>query len=208
MHKIHFQDFRHRTRSQNLKSVVVRRGFTLTELLIVMAILVLLVSLIGPRLLGSKKKADINAVKTQIGMFQSALERYAVDMNKFPSSEEGLTALISRPSSDGSEASSADSSADSTADSGTSDEVTTDGTTSESGGQSWDGPYLKSETLPSDPWGKAYSYEFPPTHNKISLPDIWSFGPDGQENTDDDVVSWTGDGGEGSDQSSSGDSKE
>ena len=84
------------TRSQISKSNVVRSGFTLTELLIVMAILVLLVSLIGPRLLGSKQKADINAVKTQIGMFQSALERYAVDMNKFPATEEGLAALVSK----------------------------------------------------------------------------------------------------------------
>lgn len=200
MHKIQFQNFRHRTRSQDLKSVVVRRGFTLTELLIVMAILVLLVSLIGPRLLGSKKKADINAVKTQIGMFQSALERYAVDMNKFPSSEEGLAALISRPGLNGSDASSTDS--------GTSDDAPTESSSSESSAAPWDGPYLKTETLPSDPWGKPYSYEFPPTHNKINLPDIWSFGPDGQENTDDDVVSWTGNGGEGSDRSSSGDSKE
>lgn len=199
MHKIQFQKSKYRTQSRDLK-VVVRRGFTLTELLIVMAILVLLVSLIGPRLLGSKKKADINAVKTQIGMFQSALERYAVDMNTFPSSEEGLAALLALPSSDGSEASSEDS--------GTSDNATTEGTSSESSGTSWDGPYLKSETLPGDPWGKAYSYEYPPTHNKINLPDIWSFGPDGQENTEDDVVSWTGDGGDGSDRSSSGDSKE
>ncbi|MFO0060297.1 MAG: type II secretion system protein GspG, partial [Planctomyces sp.] len=82
---------------QKLTTGAVRHGFTLTELLIVMAILVLLVSLIGPRLLGSKQKADVNAVKTQIGMFQSALERYAVDMNKFPSTEEGLTALVSKP---------------------------------------------------------------------------------------------------------------
>lgn len=200
MHKIQFQNFRHRTRSQDLKSVVVRRGFTLTELLIVMAILVLLVSLIGPRLLGSKKKADINAVKTQIGMFQSAMERYAVDMNKFPSSEEGLAALISRPGLSGSDASSTDS--------GISDDAPTESSSSESSASPWDGPYLKTETLPSDPWGKPYSYEFPPTHNKINLPDIWSFGPDGQENTDDDVVSWTGNGGEGSDRSSSGDSKE
>ena len=98
------------TRSRISKSNVVRSGFTLTELLIVMAILVLLVSLIGPRLLGSKQKADINAVKTQIGMFQSALERYAVDMNKFPATEEGLAALVSKPSSDGSGSSSEDSS--------------------------------------------------------------------------------------------------
>ncbi len=89
----------------------VRTGFTLTELLIVMAILVLLVSLIGPRLLGSKQKADINAVKTQIGMFQSALERYAVDMNTFPSTEDGLQALVSKPGSAGDSSDSSDSEA-------------------------------------------------------------------------------------------------
>ena len=75
-----------------------RRGNTLV---LVTAILVLLVSLIGPRLLGSKQKADVNAVKTQIGMFQSALERYAVDMNKFPATEEGLNALVANPGAAG-----------------------------------------------------------------------------------------------------------
>ncbi len=181
------------TRSQISKSNVVRSGFTLTELLIVMAILVLLVSLIGPRLLGSKQKADINAVKTQIGMFQSALERYAVDMNKFPATEEGLAALISNPGTDGGSSSEDSSSSDS-------DSASTGG--DESGGN-WDGPYIKTEKLPADPWGKTYAYEYPPTHNKINVPDIWSYGPDGQENTDDDIVSWTGDG-----EGSSSDSKE
>ena len=186
------------TRSLIRKSDVVRGGFTLTELLIVMAILVLLVSLIGPRLLGSKQKADINAVKTQIGMFQSALERYAVDMNKFPATEEGLAALVSMPSSDGSGSSSGDSASSDTA------SADGDSSSSEGGGGNWDGPYIKTEKLPVDPWGKSYSYEYPPTHNKINVPDIWSFGPDGQESTDDDIKSWTGDGsGEGSEGSSS-----
>lgn len=173
-------------RNINLAKTV-RSGFTLTELLIVMAILVLLVSLVGPRLLGSKEKADINSVKTQIGMFQSALERYAVDINKFPSSEQGLAALIAEPAADS-------SGGDLEGDSGGSDlELEGD---EESGGSSsnWDGPYVKTETLPKDPWGNSYRYEFPATHNKMNVPDIWSLGPDGQENTEDDIVSWTGSG--------------
>jgi general secretion pathway protein G len=190
MQKFQLHTNHHATRSQR-----VRLGFTLTELLIVMAILVLLVSLIGPRLLGSKQKADINAVKTQIGMFQAALERYAVDMNRFPSTEEGLAALVSKPNADGSQSSS------DSADSG--DGAASDGEDSESGDATWDGPYLKTETLPSDVWGKPYAYEYPPTHNKMNVPDIWSHGPDGQENTDDDIVSWTGDGGDGEESSSS-----
>ncbi|MEZ6061822.1 MAG: type II secretion system protein GspG [Planctomycetaceae bacterium] len=172
---------------------IARGGFTLTELLIVMAILVLLVSLVGPRLLGSKQKADINSVKTQIGMFQSALERYAIDMNRFPSTEQGLTALVSVPSGD------TGSAGVSTSDSAV--ELEGDDATAAASGSQWDGPYLKTETLPRDPWGNSYRYEFPPTHNKMNQPDIWSFGPDGQENTDDDIVSWTGDGtaGDGAD---------
>lgn len=144
-----------------------RRGFTLTELLIVMAILVLLVSLVGPRLLGSKEKADINSVKTQIGMFQASLERYAIDMNRFPSTEEGLQALVEDPTQ---------------ADAGDEEGA---------GGSAWDGPYLKQTTVPKDPWNKSYAYEYPPTRSKGDLPEIWSFGPDGQEDTEDDVISWT-----------------
>jgi len=160
-----------------------RAGFTLTELLIVMAILVLLVSLVGPRLLGSKEKADVNSVKTQIGMFQSALERYAIDMNRFPSTEQGLAALIAEPAADADGGSFED------------DEPALEGTEDAAGGGSnWDGPYLRTETLPKDPWGNSYKYEFPATHNRINTPDIWSLGPDGQENSDDDIVSWTGDG--------------
>jgi len=172
---------------QTLTTDAVRRGFTLTELLIVMAILVLLVSLIGPRLLGSKQKADVNAVRTQIGMFQSALERYAVDMNRFPSTEEGLSALVSKPGDAGGSGSAGGESSEAGG-----GDATAAG--AEGAGGTWDGPYLKTETLPKDPWGNNYAYEYPPTHNRINVPDIWSWGPDGQENTDDDIVSWTGDG--------------
>lgn len=149
-----------------------RRGFTLTELLIVMAILVLLVSLVGPKLLGSKQKADINSAKTQIGMFQAALERYAIDMNRFPNTEEGLAALVSDPTQ-------------------------TEGQETGEGGSSWDGPYLKQSSIPKDPWNNPYAYEYPPTRSKGDLPEIWSFGPDGQEDTEDDIASWTGSDAEG-----------
>jgi general secretion pathway protein G len=151
-----------------------RRGFTLTEMLIVLAILVLLASLVGPRLLGSKKKADINATKAQIGMFQAALETYAVDLNRFPKTEEGLMALVSESAG------------------GDSAELDTGDAMDDESGSNWGGPYLKTTTLPKDPWGKSFKYEYPPTRSKGDMPEIWSLGPDGEEGTDDDVVSWTG----------------
>ncbi len=171
------------TKNKTLRKRV-HRGFTLVELLIVMAILVLLVSMVGPRLLGSKAKADISAVKTQIGMLQAALERYAIDMNTFPSKEQGLQALITEPTADSLGGEGGDSGEDLALEGEEGD--------SEGGGSNWDGPYLKADTLPKDPWGNKYGYEFPPTHNKQGIPDIWSFGPDGQENTEDDITSWGG----------------
>lgn len=51
----------------------------------------------------------------------------------------------------------------------------------------WKGPYLKKKPL--DPWGRAYVYKFPGSHNPDSY-DIYSFGKDGQEGGGDDVVNW------------------
>jgi hypothetical protein len=57
---------------------------------------------------------------------------------------------------------------------------------------------VNQDSIPKDPWGNDYQYEYPPTHGKGDYPDIWSFGPDGQDGTDDDIVSWSGtDGGKG-----------
>ncbi|MFH1921441.1 MAG: type II secretion system major pseudopilin GspG [Planctomycetota bacterium] len=53
----------------------------------------------------------------------------------------------------------------------------------------WFGPYLDSQVVPKDPWGNVYQYEYP-SKNQELWPDIWSFGPDGQDGTDDDVGNW------------------
>lgn len=74
-----------------------RRGLTLLELMIVLIILVGLIALVGPRLLGSQKKADIRTAQVQIGNLVSALKMYAVDMKTYPSTEDGLQMLIKSP---------------------------------------------------------------------------------------------------------------
>ena len=75
----------------------VHRGLTLLELMIVLIILVGLIAIVGPRLLGSQKKADIRTAQVQIGGLVSALKMYAVDMKSFPLTEEGLELLVSAP---------------------------------------------------------------------------------------------------------------
>ncbi len=74
-----------------------RHGLTLLELMIVLIILVGLIAIVGPRLLGSQKKADIRTAQVQIGGLASSLKMYAVDMKSFPLTEEGLDVLISPP---------------------------------------------------------------------------------------------------------------
>jgi general secretion pathway protein G len=53
----------------------------------------------------------------------------------------------------------------------------------------WKGPYLEKDTIPVDPWGKPYVYEFPGKHNPTSF-DIYSMGPTGQGGND-AIGNWT-----------------
>ena len=53
----------------------------------------------------------------------------------------------------------------------------------------WKGPYLKSD-VPVDPWQKPYVYSCPGTHNPTGY-DLYSFGPDGLDGTDDDITNWS-----------------
>ena len=149
-----------------------RRGFTLMEMLIVLAILVMLVALVVPRFLGAQKKADRQATKVQVEAFRGALERYALDTRTYPATEQGLQALLSPP------ADSADS--------------------EESGVSGWEGPYLNKNEIPKDPWGHEFQFVYPPERGSADFPDIWSYGPDGEDNTEDDICTWsTSSGGEG-----------
>jgi general secretion pathway protein G len=147
-----------------------KSGFTLLEMLIVLGILVMLIALAAPRFLGAQKKADIQTAKTQIGLFRGALERYALDMKTFPTTEQGLEALIGPPAA--------------------AESTTAEGTPSSGVAGKWDGPYLNVSEIPLDPWGNPYQYRYPPERGTTDFPDIWSFGPDGQDNTEDDICSW------------------
>lgn len=74
-----------------------RAGFTLMELLLVMAILVILLSLVAPRFMNTQSKANIGAAKSQIGLFKTPLLMYQQSLNKFPTTEQGLVALVEAP---------------------------------------------------------------------------------------------------------------
>lgn len=74
-------------------------GFTLVELLVVLAIIGLLLAVGTPQVLKYLSSAKVDAAKTQISNFESALELYFIDNGNYPSDQEGLDSLVRKPSS-------------------------------------------------------------------------------------------------------------
>ncbi len=73
------------------------RGFTLIELMVVISILAILAALIAPSLLGTKEDALRTQAKVQIGNLEQALKLFYIDNGFFPTTEQGLLALIEAP---------------------------------------------------------------------------------------------------------------
>lgn len=71
-------------------------GFTLIELLVVLAILTMLAGLVGPRVLGMLGGAKSKTAAVQIADIEKGLELFKLDVGRFPTSEEGLDALVNR----------------------------------------------------------------------------------------------------------------
>jgi general secretion pathway protein G len=126
-------------------------------MLVVITIIALIMSLVGPRVLNYLSEAKAKTAKIQVESLASALDLYFLDAGRYPATSEGLNALV-QPSGD-------------TA--------------------TWNGPYLKGNTVPNDPWGRPYLYRSPGQHGPY---DIVSYGADGQEGgtgAAGDITSWT-----------------
>jgi general secretion pathway protein G len=74
-----------------------RRGFTLLELLVVIVIIGLLAGYVAPRYFAQVGKSEVQVAKAQIDSLEKALDQFRLDNRRYPSSEEGLGALVARP---------------------------------------------------------------------------------------------------------------
>ena len=127
-------------------------GFTLIELLLVLVILAVLAAVVVPKFTGRSEQARVAAARADIAAIELQLDAFEIDAGRYPTTEEGLAALVTPPQSV----------------------------------RAWNGPYLK-KGLPVDPWGRPYVYRFPGQFN-VGSPDVFSYGPDGNEGGGDDVT--------------------
>ncbi len=78
-------------------------GFTLIELMLVLVILATLSAIVLPKLTGHSQRAKITAAKTQISQLDVALDAFEIDLGRYPTTVEGLRALVEKPTSDSTE---------------------------------------------------------------------------------------------------------
>jgi len=83
---------------KDLKPKMKQKGFTLLEIMVVIVILGVLAAMVVPNLIGNKDKADVQKVKSDIIALENALDMYKLDNSVYPTTDQGLEALVSEPS--------------------------------------------------------------------------------------------------------------
>lgn len=136
-----------------------REGFTLMEVLLVLVILVVMGSLATVYLRGTREKSFAKMAEAQINAFKTSITEYDMDMNGYPTTSQGLQALVEPPS----DLKNPDKWTNPYLDVSVKD------------GQ---------RSVPLDPWDNPYQYELVDSDTYR----IWSWGPDGVDGTEDDIT--------------------
>ncbi len=136
------------------------RGFTLIELMVVMIILATLITIVAPRFLGEPEKARRLKATVTIANLETAVKTYYLDNGFYPSTDQGLEALVQKPSTDPVPA------------------------------KYREGGYLEKGKVPLDPWGRDFIYLSPGLHGEFDIVSYGSDGVEGGEGKDADVESW------------------
>lgn len=142
------------------KRVADHRGFTLIELMVVIVILGILAGLIVPRIMSRPEQAKRLKARMQIESIATALKLYKLDNGMYPSTDQGLQALVEQPSS---------------------------GNSPKNWRK---GGYLEKGKVPSDPWGNDFVYLSPGIHDDFDIISYGADGTAGGEDNDADINSW------------------
>jgi len=137
-----------------------KRGFTLIEILVVVFILALLAALVGPKVIGRTDDAKIAEAKIQIKNLETALKLYKLDNGFYPTTEQGLEALVKKP------------------------------TSAPIPERYREGGYLEKRSIPKDPWGNPYIYVSPGSHGDFDISSYGADGKPGGDGKDADINNW------------------
>ncbi|RZB34724.1 MAG: general secretion pathway protein G [Desulfobacteraceae bacterium Eth-SRB1] len=146
----------------NTKILLIKnnRGFTLIELMVVIVILGILAGLIVPRIMSRPEEARQAKARIQIESLETALKLYKLDSGSYPSTEQGLQALVEAP------------------------EVGNLPVKWREGG------YLEKGKVPKDPWNNEYIYLCPGTHDDFDLISYGADGEPSGEEKDRDITNY------------------
>lgn len=135
-------------------------GFTLIEIMVVIVILALLAALVGPRIIGRTDDAKIADAKVQIKHIETGLKLYKLDSGIYPSTEQGLQALVEKPA------------------------------TGQIPNNWRAGGYLESKSVPQDPWKNDYIYLSPSEHGDYEICSYGADKVKGGEGINADICNW------------------
>lgn len=142
------------------KNITNARGFSLIELMVVIVILGILAGMIMPKFMGRTDDAKGVKAKVDMASLDTALKLYKLDNGEYPTTEQGLRALIEPPDKEG-------------------------GTENwKKGG------YLEKQILPKDPWERDFIYLSPGAHGDYDIISYGADGVPGGEDKNKDIKSW------------------
>jgi general secretion pathway protein G len=136
------------------------KGFTLLEIIVVVFILSLLAAIVAPRIIGRTDDARITKAKVEIKNFETALKLFKLDNGFYPTTEQGLEALVEKPVA---------------------------GQTPQ---QYREGGYLEQKKIPLDPWSNPYIYISPGIHGDFDIISYGADGKEGGEGKNADINNW------------------
>jgi general secretion pathway protein G len=137
-----------------------QRGFTLIEIMVVVVIIGILIGLVAPNIVGNVDEARVTAAKADISALVDALERYYMDNSTYPTTDQGLDALVEKPS------------------------VSPVPRNWRAQG------YIKRKKMLQDPWGTEYRYISPGAEDPFDLYSLGADGEEGGEGVTADIGQW------------------